>query len=143
MKRQIAFAASSLVIVLITACSSVPSAPTANSPAQAKAGVLVTPEGEKLYVFKKDPAGKSSCVRDCLKPYRPLFSTPDDKSVGDYTSIERPDGMSQWAYKGKALYTCPVSKVPAGAPEKVVKAAEKKAADCAKGLQGDWDIAKS
>ncbi|GAB2896243.1 hypothetical protein GCM10027046_27080 [Uliginosibacterium flavum] len=142
MKHQIGFAASSLALVLLAACSTAPSAPAASLPAMAKGSTLVSTEGNALYVFKKDVVGKSACVRDCLKFYQPLFAKPDDKAVGDYAIFERPDGMSQWAYKGQGLYSCTVPALKKDASKKDVEAAQKKADGCAKGLTSDWVAAK-
>lgn len=143
MKQKLALAASSLALIMLAACSSTPSAPAANLPAMDKGGELVSAAGDKLFTYKKDTAGKSNCVRDCLKPFLPMFSTPDDKAVGDFATIERPDGMSQWAYKGAPLYLCPVPTVAKGAPAKIAKMAEKKAAACEKGMKNpDWVAAK-
>lgn len=145
MNQKLALAVSSLALVLLSACSTTPSAPAAdaNAPAVNKGGQLVSATGDKLFTYSKDAAGKSNCVRDCLKPFRPMFSAPDDKAVGDFATIERPDGMSQWTYKGSPLYLCPVPTVAKGAPEKAVKAAAKKAADCAKGASNpNWVAAK-
>lgn len=141
MKQAVGIAASVLFLAALAACSTTPNAPAASDakagPAVAVAGTLKTANGDMLYFYKKDTANASTCVRDCLKVFRPLFSTPDDKKAGDFSVIERTDGMSQWSYKGKPLYLCPIPTTG-----KAAKAADKKRADCAKGLQGDWEIAK-
>ncbi len=142
MKQTLTLAVSSLAFLVLAACSSAPTQPAADLPAVAKGGELVSPGGDKLFVYGKDAAGQSNCVRDCLKVFRPMFSAPDDKPVGHFATIDRPDGMSQWTYKGAPLYVCPVPSVAKDAPEKMAKAAAKKAEDCAKAAQGDWSPAK-
>jgi predicted lipoprotein with Yx(FWY)xxD motif len=77
------------------------------APAHVQGGVLVDAKGMTLYTFDKDPAnsGKSECVAQCAKAWPPLAAPSDAKPVGEYTVITRTDGMKQWAYKGKPLYT--------------------------------------
>lgn len=131
MQKKFALSVSMLALAMLAACSSTPTTPAAAAPAMAKGEQLIAPTGEPLFINKKDAAGKSNCVRDCLKVFRPLFSSPDDKAVGQFATLERPDGMSQWAYKGAPLYVCPT------------KAGDtKKAEACAKAATGDWIAAK-
>lgn len=142
MKQKLALAVPVLTMILLSACSTTPDIPTAALPALEKGDHLVSHTGDKLFVYKKDAAGQSNCVRDCLKVFRPMFSTPDDKASGHFATIDRPDGMSQWTYKGAPLYICPVPTVAKDAPAKLVQAAARKAEACAKAAGGDWVAAK-
>ncbi|GAB2891576.1 hypothetical protein GCM10027046_20540 [Uliginosibacterium flavum] len=142
MKQKLSLVVASLSLALLSACSSTPSVPEAVAPAIVKGDMLVSTSGETLYFYKKDTKpNESACVRDCLKVFGPLFPTPDDADIGDYKIIERTDGMSQWALKGKPLYLCTGAKAPTGAPASMVKAAETAAANCAKAM-ADFEIAK-
>ena len=77
-----------------------------NAPAQTVDGVLVGADGKTLYVFAKDEAGsgKSTCYDECALNWPPLVAAADAAASGDYTIIERSDGVRQWAYKGAPLY---------------------------------------
>lgn len=142
MKQKLALAVPVLTMILLSACSTTPEIPTAALPALEKGDHLVSHAGDRLFVYRKDASGQSNCVRDCLKVFRPMFSAPDDRAVGNFTRIERPDGMSQWAYKGAPLYVCPVPDVASDAPAKIAQAAARKAEACAKAAGGDWVAAK-
>ncbi|MDP5240265.1 hypothetical protein Q9Q94_12050 [Uliginosibacterium sp. 31-16] len=142
MKKFYGVAASFLCLAVLAACSSAPSIPASSAPVVIKGDALVTNSGDITYLYKKDAANKSACVRDCLKVFSPLFAAPEDRTGGDYQIIEREDGMSQWTYKGKPLYTCPVPALTKDAKPAQVKAAAKKKEDCAKGLASDWIAAK-
>lgn len=68
-------------------------------------GIVMDDEQKTLYTSDSDTAGKSSCVGDCAKTWKPLYATKASKTKGDYTVIQREDGTKQWAYKEKPLYT--------------------------------------
>lgn len=70
-----------------------------------KGTVLVDAKGMTLYVFDKDPAGKSACSGACATNWPPLMASASAKAEGEYTVITRDDGSKQWAYAGKPLYT--------------------------------------
>ena len=74
-------------------------------PAQAANGVLAGPNGMTLYTFDKDTAGsgKSVCNGPCATNWPPLMGK-QAPSGGNYSVIQRDDGSSQIAYKGKPLY---------------------------------------
>lgn len=50
-------------------------------------------------------AGEITCLEDCLETWVPLQATENLQGDGDWRAIERPDGVLQWAYKDKPLYT--------------------------------------
>ncbi len=63
------------------------------------------PRGMTLYMYKKDPAGKSVCIEACAETWKPALAPAYAAPLGDWSVIARPDGAKQWAYKSKALYT--------------------------------------
>lgn len=68
-------------------------------------GVLTGANGMTLYTFDKDTAGngKSVCNGPCATNWPPLTGTAAPAGAG-YSVIQRDDGTSQIAYKGKPLY---------------------------------------
>jgi len=70
-----------------------------------KGKALVDAKGMTLYTFDKDSAGKSACNGACATNWPPLMAAAEAKGSGEWTVITRDDGMKQWAYKGKPLYT--------------------------------------
>lgn len=86
-------------VLLITGCAS-----TGMAPVQSSADKLTNTTGMTLYVFDKDSAGKSACNGDCAVKWPPLIAAVNDKASGDYSIINRDDGVRQWAFKGKPLY---------------------------------------
>jgi predicted lipoprotein with Yx(FWY)xxD motif len=77
----------------------------AQQPASVTSGMLTNPAGMTLYVFDRDTAGKSACNGPCATNWPPLMATESAQPSGDYSVVAREDGMKQWAYKGKPLYT--------------------------------------
>ncbi len=68
--------------------------------------VLTDPQGMTLYTSDNDKkANLSSCDTACARTWVPLTAPRLGVPLGDFTIAERPDGMKQWAYKGKPLYT--------------------------------------
>ena len=70
-----------------------------------KGKALVDSKGMTLYIFDKDSTGKSACSGTCATNWPPLMAAGDAKASGDWGVVTRDDGMKQWAYKGKPLYT--------------------------------------
>ena len=77
----------------------------AAEPAMTQDGILVDHKGLTLYTFDKDADGKSVCKDQCATNWPPLKAESTDKPAGDWTVITRDDQTSQWAYKGKPVYT--------------------------------------
>ena len=77
----------------------------ANVGQTAKGAALVDAKGMSLYTFDKDPDGKSACNGPCAAAWPPLPAPSGSSASGDWTIVKRDDGSTQWAYKGKALYT--------------------------------------
>jgi predicted lipoprotein with Yx(FWY)xxD motif len=78
--------------------------PSATAPV-AKGGMFVDAKGMTLYTFDKDTAGKSVCNGPCAVNWPPVFVADNAKPAGDWTVVVRDDGLKQWAYKGKPVYT--------------------------------------
>lgn len=70
-----------------------------------KGKTLVDANGMTLYIFVKDTVGKSACNGPCATNWPPLMAADGDKAPSHWSIISRDDGMKQWAYKGKPLYT--------------------------------------
>lgn len=67
--------------------------------------IMVDMKNMTLYTFDKDEMNKSNCYDNCAKNWPPLMAPADAMAEGDWTVVERTDGMKQWAYDGKPLYT--------------------------------------
>ena len=67
--------------------------------------VFRTDESQAIYFFDKDAPGKSNCDGACTLTWRPVAAPPGAKTVGNWTTIERPDKSWQWAFKGMPVYT--------------------------------------
>lgn len=71
-------------------------------------GVLIGPNGHSLYFYTVDQvdSGESACYEQCAVNWPPLevADSPTVQPLGDYSIIERQDGVQQWAFQGKPLY---------------------------------------
>jgi predicted lipoprotein with Yx(FWY)xxD motif len=68
--------------------------------------VLRTLDGAKpLYTYDRDEPGKSNCIDACAEAWPPLRVGTNSKPAPGWTVIVRPDGVRQWAYKDKPVYT--------------------------------------
>lgn len=79
-------------------------APMVETVDTANGKVIAGEKGMTLYTFKKDAMGKSNCYDDCAKKWPPFMADASAKAEGDYSVVERKDGMKQWALKGMPLY---------------------------------------
>ena len=91
--------------LLMAAALTLPGLAMAADPAMMKDGMMVDHKGMTLYTFDKDAGGKSMCNDDCAKNWPPLMAPADAKADGKWSVIKRDDGMMQYAYDGKPLYT--------------------------------------
>ena len=94
-----------LTWMTLAAVLSLPSLAYAQGPAMMKDGMMVDQKGMALYTFDKDAAGKSNCNTTCADNWPPLMAMSTDKPSGKWTIVKRDDGMMQWAYDGKPVYT--------------------------------------
>lgn len=60
--------------------------------------------GLTLYRATKDRPGKTACEDDCLQTWLPQRAPLMAANEGDWSVIQRADGIRQWAYRGHALY---------------------------------------
>jgi len=58
----------------------------------------------RLYVYEKDSPGKSNCTGGCAHAWPPLTVGENDGPMGNWTVVQREDGLEQWAYKGQPVY---------------------------------------
>ena len=66
--------------------------------------VLVNAAGMTLYSF--DTALKDSpCADRCLDKWAPLSAPAIANAIGEFTPVYRGDGLYQWAFRGKPLYS--------------------------------------
>ena len=91
--------------LLVTAALALPTMAFAAEPAMMKDGMMVDHKGMTVYTFDKDSGGKSMCNGDCAKNWPPMMAPAGAKAEGKFTPIKRDDGMMQYAYDGKPLYT--------------------------------------
>ncbi|MXV52750.1 hypothetical protein GS399_17390 [Pedobacter sp. HMF7647] len=70
--------------------------------------ILTDSAGRSLYFFSPDVAGNSVCSGQCLVVWPKFYTngaiTADGLNSADFSTITRPDGSSQTAYKGWPLY---------------------------------------
>ena len=99
------YIAQSWKALLVTAVLTLPTLALAAEPVMMKDGKMVDHKGMTVYTFDKDSGGKSMCNGDCAKNWPPMMAPAGAKAEGKFTPIKRDDGMMQWAYDGKPLYT--------------------------------------
>jgi predicted lipoprotein with Yx(FWY)xxD motif len=74
------------------------------APSAFAAGPMADKDGMILYTYDKDGDGKSACVKDCLKMWRPVEGKAEEKMDEGWTLVQRDDGLMQKAYKGHPVY---------------------------------------
>lgn len=67
--------------------------------------LLADADGQSLYTFDKDQAGKSECTLLCALAWPPFEAPAGAKASGPWSVVTRPTGITQWAYNGSPLYT--------------------------------------
>ena len=68
--------------------------------------VYVGSDGKPLYMFHGDGKNKPTCVKEpCSSHWTPFAAAQLARPVGDFTVVSRDDGILQWAYRGRPLYT--------------------------------------
>jgi predicted lipoprotein with Yx(FWY)xxD motif len=69
-----------------------------------KAFFLTDFRGQMLYTFARD--GKTAaCKAECMEVWPPLLAPALAGPVGEWTTVDRADGVRQWAYRGRLVYT--------------------------------------
>lgn len=102
--RKVLFVALSAALVAFAGAASAQTAPLKIGKS-AKGRVLTNASGMTLYTFDKDKNGKSACYGACAFNWPPAYAFLGAQPNGRYSLAARTDGGSQWAYKGKPLYT--------------------------------------
>ncbi|WP_095149271.1 hypothetical protein [Pseudomonas sp. Irchel s3a18] len=97
--------AQSFKALALAAALALPTMAFAADPAMMKGGMMVDHKGMTVYTFDQDASGKSMCSGECAKNWPPMMAPADAKADGKWSVIKRDDGMMQWAYDGKPLYT--------------------------------------
>lgn len=68
--------------------------------------VLVNADDFTLYVYADDPeGGQPACVEACIDMWSPHLAPEIANPVGAFSVVRRADGINQWAFRGKPLYT--------------------------------------
>ena len=82
----------------------VPVPPVAAVTRQGSSFILTDNRGFALYSFSRD--GRTpTCRAECLEVWPPLLAAALARPVGQWTPVERADGLRQWAYRGRLVYT--------------------------------------
>lgn len=90
----------------------VPSPPEAKVDKSGGSFVLTDYRGYTLYTFARD--GRSpACKAECLEIWPPLLASALAQPIGEWTPVDRPDGIRQWAFRGHLLYTFSEDVTPA------------------------------
>lgn len=80
-------------------------APDTGPPIRKLNGHLVDLKGRGLYTWDGDKtAGRSTCNYQCRLLWPPLFADASAKPSGPFTLVQREDGKTQWALRGRPLY---------------------------------------
>ena len=84
--------------------------PAAGTPApvaaaSSPAGFMVDSRGMAVYTYDRDQPGRSACTGRCAQDFRPVVAPPNAPHSQEWTTVNRRDGVEQWAYEGRPLYT--------------------------------------
>jgi predicted lipoprotein with Yx(FWY)xxD motif len=71
--------------------------------------MLVDSRKQAIYIFEKDPKGKTVCYGECAAAWPPVFTKADPRAGAGVKSsllgtVKRRDGRLQVTYAGKPLY---------------------------------------
>jgi predicted lipoprotein with Yx(FWY)xxD motif len=66
---------------------------------------LSSPEGILYNLARDNVSGRSSCSGECLLEWKILKAPSAATPFGEWSIIRREDGDSQWAFRGKPVYT--------------------------------------
>jgi predicted lipoprotein with Yx(FWY)xxD motif len=91
-----------------------PAIPVPPAAQVAKAGGkfrLADHRGLTLYTFTQD--GRSgACTAECLEVWPPLLAPQLARPIGEWSAVERPDGLRQWAFRGQLVYRFSEDQLP-------------------------------
>ena len=67
--------------------------------------LLVNHEAFSVYSWDKDGPNKSNCDFACLQEWKPVLAPETGQPQGEWSIIERSQGIKQWAFRKNPLYT--------------------------------------
>ena len=73
---------------------------------------LADEAGAILYTNENDRDLTPTCADACARAWPPAAAIPADTPFHDFQIIARPDGIRQWAYKGRPLYRSTIDHGP-------------------------------
>ena len=74
---------------------------------------LTDSAGMSVYIFARDvEPGTSNCIDECALAWPPVAAPEDVQLGGDWSVVERPDGLKQLAYRNSPLYLNSVDQRP-------------------------------
>lgn len=77
--------------------------------------VFTDERGFSIYTSDEDSEpGVSKCYDACAKAWPAFPAAADSQPIGSFTIHERKDGIRQWVYRGKPLYTFAKDEYPGG-----------------------------
>lgn len=112
---------SASAVTTTTAAATAAAAPVSTTSNPTLGEILVDSNGRTLYVFDNDKNGMIACATGCVTAWPPLAldagaSLPTTGALSaDLTTVARPDGAQQVAYKGRPLYRYAVDAKPGDA----------------------------
>ena len=65
---------------------------------------LVNANGITIYFNDRDGAAAPSCTGDCAENWPPFAPAAAEAAAGNFSIIERKDGLQQWAYQNVPMY---------------------------------------
>ena len=71
---------------------------------QGSSFILTDNSGYALYSFSRDGRAPA-CRAECLEVWPPLLAPALARPIGNWKPVDRPDGLRQWAWRGRLLYT--------------------------------------
>jgi predicted lipoprotein with Yx(FWY)xxD motif len=86
--------------------------PPASVQSAAPGAILTDASGMTLYTSDADGRYRPGCDGECALTWRPFPVDPGLCGDSDWAIVSRSDGMSQWAYSGRPLYTFAGDKKP-------------------------------
>jgi predicted lipoprotein with Yx(FWY)xxD motif len=66
---------------------------------------MVDSRGMTIYTYDRDQPGRSACTGRCAQNWRPVVAPANPVYSQDWTTVRRSDGVEQWVYRGRPLYT--------------------------------------
>jgi predicted lipoprotein with Yx(FWY)xxD motif len=93
------------VLVTITAWAGAGPPPQVQVLGSAYGDILTDAAGMTLYTFDGDGRFRPRCSEECAADWRPFAAPEQCGASGYWTLVTRADGVIQWTYGGRPLYT--------------------------------------